>query len=316
MTNSKSGTLNMKNFTDVLLREVHDYMDPEMTVRIVKISKPNREPEQAMVFAAINMDETLSPAIYIRPLYDEYICGKSVHSLAAESIRTCREQSNAFNFDIRLFTDLDLAIFKITCRVINYESNRELLKQIPYREYLGLALVLYYEIDDSHSILIRDTHVDMWGTDMDNDSLFTIALSNTRRLYPAKIIPFTEVLDGLIGNVGSQSEDGDEPKGLNLFVLSNERLLYGAVNLLYDDVLAAACRQTGSNKIYILPSSVHEVIIIPADNKNGFKITDPHELKQIVQAINAKYVDQEDILGDYIYSFSISNSEKKLVIEA
>jgi len=79
MTNSKSGTLNMKNFTDVLLREVHDYMDPEMTVRIVKISKPNREPEQAMVFAAINMDETLSPAIYTHII-------SSFHSAKCDSL--------------------------------------------------------------------------------------------------------------------------------------------------------------------------------------------------------------------------------------
>ena len=50
---------------------------------------------------------------------------------------------------------------------------------------------------------------------------------------------------------------------------------------------------------YVLPSSVHEVMIVPDDG--GF---DSGELEEMVREINATQVAPEEVLSDHIYYYN------------
>ena len=62
-------------------------------------------------------------------------------------------------------------------------------------------------------------------------------------------------------------EHMNETKGIELqmYVLTNKYKLWGAAAFLYPGVLKATAKRFGKDLI-ILPSSVHEVILIPQDN--------------------------------------------------
>ena len=69
---------------------------------------------------------------------------------------------------------------------------------------------------------------------------------------------------------------------LPLYVLSNQKRAYGARAILRTDLLQAFAMGAGRN-LYILPSSVHELILIP-DNGN-YSVDD---MRETVRTINGK----------------------------
>ena len=54
---------------------------------------------------------------------------------------------------------------------------------------------------------------------------------------------------------------------------------------------------------YILPSSIHEVILLPVENEND----DIGRLKEMVYEVNHTELSEEEILSDSIYMFNREN---------
>ena len=80
-----------------------------------------------------------------------------------------------------------------------------------------------------------------------------------------------------------------EAETVPMYVLTNRQRLNGACCILYQDVLKQVAGRLGDS-LYILPSSIHEVIAIPASASGN-----PKELSQLVQEINIAEVAPEEI---------------------
>ena len=74
--------------------------------------------------------------------------------------------------------------------------------------------------------------------------------------------------------------------------------MFGAACLLYDNLLKRISDKLRSN-LYIIPSSIHELIIIP---KKSFP-RGKEELIEMVCDMNANEVDLVDILSDNVYEY-------------
>lgn len=88
-----------------------------------------------------------------------------------------------------------------------------------------------------------------------------------------------------------------------MFILSNAPKLNGAAALFYSDILKEFANLLEKD-IYILPSSIHEVILLPYS-----KNIDVGELKKIVTDANDKIVLEDEILSNNIYLYSVSKDE-------
>ena len=88
----------------------------------------------------------------------------------------------------------------------------------------------------------------------------------------------------------------DHPAGL--YVLSNEEMYFGAVTIFYPGLLSVIADEFGSD-LFILPSSVHECLILPCSQG-----IDPHALASIVRTVNETEVAEEDILSFSVYRYS------------
>ena len=71
----------------------------------------------------------------------------------------------------------------------------------------------------------------------------------------------------------------------------------GAVNMLYDDNLHEISERVGDD-LFILPSSVHEVICVPASSADDLKY-----LADMVHEINMMQVSLEDRLSNQVYHY-------------
>ena len=83
-----------------------------------------------------------------------------------------------------------------------------------------------------------------------------------------------------------------------MYVLTNSTGSLGAAALFYPDVKEKAAELMGSD-YYILPSSVHEVILVP-DNPS----IDAKDLCKMVKEANRTVVEEKDILSDNVYHYS------------
>ena len=78
-----------------------------------------------------------------------------------------------------------------------------------------------------------------------------------------------------------------------MYIITNERKLFGAASMLYEEPIHELAEQVGGD-LYILPSSVHEVI---AD------FDSPEELAEMVYEINMEQVDINDRLSNQVYHY-------------
>jgi len=91
------------------------------------------------------------------------------------------------------------------------------------------------------------------------------------------------------------SEDyADSP----MLVLTNNSRLHGATTLLYPHLLSEISERLNQD-LYLLPSSIHEVLLVPAD-----LIGDRQELDLMVQEVNKDHVARDEVLSDHAYFYS------------
>ncbi len=81
-----------------------------------------------------------------------------------------------------------------------------------------------------------------------------------------------------------------------MWVITNERGTWGAASMLYEDRLHSLAESVGAD-LYLLPSSIHEVIAVPAGMGN------PEELAQMVAEVNMGQVELGERLSNQVYRY-------------
>lgn len=262
--------------------------------------------------------EQISPNIYLKPYYDSYQMGKPLDFILAEIIcqyRKEREETNIKYIDLDVY---DRVKDKLILRIVNYDRNREMLKECPHKRFLDLAIVFRYIVSDDMlgiaSIQITDREFSGW--DIGLDELYNIALFNTMQNYPWQMDPLTKIVFDCFEDRLGESLSADiyedikhmknEMTGVNLFILSNNQKVFGAACILYDNVIRNFARVQDSN-IYIMPSSVHEVMLIPEDDN-----TDPEFLHELLSDANRTSVGLIDLLSDNLYYYDLEKDRIEL----
>lgn len=146
--------------------------------------------------------------------------------------------------------------------------------------------VLIDEGDDSlASFPVTMEIMDDW--EVTSEELLNDAVKNAEKLFPATIESIESTLE--------LSED--EFQGATFYVLSNSRRHFGAGGMLYENVLSDF-EDRIDEPFFIIPSSVHEVLLIPCSMNMPVE-----DLKAMLLDVNDSIVSAEDILGSHIYYF-------------
>ena len=191
---------------------------------------------------------------------------------------------------------------RIVYKLVNYEKNEDLLKTVPHKKFLDLAVVYYISIKEdifeSASILINNTHLELWGKTMED--IDRLAKENSPRILKPELKSMAQTLMEIIRHEKKKPEDIDEDvlSDCGMYVLSNEKKQFGASAILYDNVIKDFSESLNSD-LYILPSSVHEVIMIPS-----ILVDSVDKLNEMICEVNATQVPLIDILSNHSYYYS------------
>lgn len=99
----------------------------------------------------------------------------------------------------------------------------------------------------------------------------------------------------------------EEPVDWNpMHVATTENSCFGAGIIAIPDFLEDAAEKMHGD-FYILPSSIHEIILIPADCG-----VDASELRDMVYDVNKVEVSEEEKLSDNVYFYSAAEHTLKI----
>ena len=207
--------------------------------------------------------------------------------------------------DKRNFLEYESVKNNIVYKLINTERNKELLMDIPSMEFLDLSIVFQCLISQKESyletLLIHNAHTKLWGVTA--EELYRAAKANTQKLLPCEIRNIEDVMYELMkaeNPAGFNHKDCMAELGSSkpMYVLSNKSRIEGAVCMIYPGLIKNFADKTGSS-FYIIPSSVHEVLLLPSGNP-----VDDGELKTMVKEMNDTQVETEEILSYSLYCYN------------
>lgn len=241
----------------------------------------------------------ISPTIYLNYYYSQYQNGKPLNDIYHDILMTYEQNKPKSCIDISFFTEYEKVKNRIVFKLINYERNHELLEKVPHYRYLDLAIVFNCLLESNATgnatILIYQHHLAFWH--ITKDDLYALAMENTPKLLTYELKNMTEVLGGLLKTEFAEALDTTQ-NVFPMYVLSNRSKLNGSGCILYKNLLHSFAKKLNSD-LYILPSSVHEVLIIPAEKADSAK-----ELSDMVKEVNATQLSNEEILSDHVYYYS------------
>ena len=318
--NNKS--INFKSFTQIMLSYLKERLGENYTVFAHNVKKNNGIELTGIVISRTGCNT--SPTFYIDGIYHKDITEEEIKKEAERIYDQFQKNEVKEDLDFSDFLDYQKVKEKVVVKLINAEKNKELLKEIPHKLFYDLALVVYYPVQEipfegKAAILVYHTHRQQWG--VEEEELLGAAIRNTPRLFPGKIESMDQVMKQIFSSELGKSYNNEElcklgiseeewadilmlsgrkngKRTIPMYVLSNRQKLYGAVCMLYPDLLKNFAEKIGQD-CYILPSSIHEVILVPANAASGGE-----ELREIVTDINRTQVAEEEVLADSVYYYS------------
>ena len=284
----------IENVTLLLRRE----MGPDYEVKTRDVTKNNGIHLTGVIM--MRESDKMSPTIYLEEPYRMYREeGRSLQGIVTDIVQLYREQMANISFDVDRFRDFGYVRNHIFYKLINYERNPELLADVPHFKWCDLAVVFYYSLAESRqgraSILIRNSHLDLWRQSA--EELGRIAHGNMRRGMPELFIPMRQMVKEITGSEPPASAR------LSMYVLTNRSKLNGAAAMLYSEQMKGLADRLETD-LLILPSSVHEVILLPDDHEQPYDF-----YRRMVREVNTTQVDPEEILSYRIYRYSRKKAE-------
>lgn len=187
--------------------------------------------------------------------------------------------------------------------LINTEQNQSLLNSMPHRPFHDLTIIykIMVKIDKNGLQAIPITKGLATELKMTEEQLFECAKNNTRRLFPPTVKTINDAMRKVFLSMGMTEDfinkvlDRMSPEP-NMWIISNASCINGASSILYENELHELAEKMESN-LYILPSSIHEVVVISAEMGN------PEDLALMVAEVNVSEVPLEDRLSNQVYHY-------------
>lgn len=283
----------VENIVDLLQQKMgHDY-----NISVTRVTKNNDIELTGVIL--MKASDNISPTIYLEGLYAEYQDGTAMEELAEKVITFYEEQMPSGGLDMDFFQDFELVKDRIFYKLVSFEKNTRLLEKIPYYKWNDLALIFYYAMEEEKigraSITIHHHHLEMWEQSL--DTLYAVARENMKEHMPELLVSMKDLLEEMAGlHLG-------EDMPLPMYVLTNQDKVYGAAAMLYSEQMKELAEKWQSD-LLILPSSIHEVLLLPDDGQNEYAF-----YRKMVEEVNTTQVEPEEVLSYSLYRYCREKAE-------
>lgn len=302
--------MSFEKFKETVLEGIRKKADGMLKIRVKNVTKNN-----GIKLTGITAEVegcSCAPCVYLDGFYEGYVDGRMGLSDTVDEIYRLlmKHLEEMRGIDISEFLNWENVKGNIHAKLVNAEKNKEMLENIPHRQFLDMAVVYYVVIgglaaEGTGTCLIRNEHMEMWGQNEGN--LYMTAISNMRSDGEPCFDSMETVIKSIIPEDAGFWRDREQPSGIGMYVLTNCHKCYGASEILDKRTLRTIADKIGDGFI-ILPSSIHEVIVLEPDEEAEYE-----QLADMVKEVNTTQVDLEERLSDHVYVYSRSEEVLKVV---
>lgn len=246
-----------------------------------------------------------SPVLYFnteKEIYNE----NDIDEFVRWGLDTCNAPEKHTEKGLDGLLDWNVAKEHVKIRLLSGSKNEEQLKE-DYPHINVMDLVVTFDVDSrgilqkygDRSVRITKRMMEDWGV---NESvLYKVGIQNMER----EGYEFEDIRKFLSVLLDKEDTE-DEKRKPFMHVLRAYDGVYGACAMLNKKIMSEVCDQLECDLVYILPSSVHEIIVIKAEHM------DVEALKNMVCEINEVVVGAEEFLADNVYQYSRNSCELKI----
>lgn len=138
----------------------------------------------------------IAPTIYLNQAFEQYQEGRTLESICREFIRAYEEHKVHTDFDVSYVTDFSKVQSRICYKHINADRNEALLVDAPHILLEVLAVIFYIlvssDAEGTGTITVRNNMLEFW--DVNTDTLYELALSNTQRIFRGTVQSMANVM--------------------------------------------------------------------------------------------------------------------------
>ena len=279
-------------------KALYERTGTEHSVNLQTVEKMN-ETYEALTIKPENSD--IGVNINANELFRAYSDGMDYDRLVDGAVNKARDAlENSPNFNIEAFKDYDKMKETLAMEVVSAERNADLLTTVPHKDMEDMAVVYRFVIStgvgESGSVLVTNKMLDEYG--ITPEQLHADAMKNAPEVRPMEIKGMGEVLAEQMGiETAEMLGFAIPPEQDQMLVASVKGNVHGAGVLAYEDFMDKASDRVGGS-FFILPSSIHEILIIPDNGQFDLK-----SLENMVREVNATTVDPVDKLTDNVYHY-------------
>lgn len=307
--------ISYEEFCDYVKNNAQNLLgDPDLHVDFILYEKNNIERGEGLVLSSVS-NQSLVPCVMLKKLYDDFVTsfdGQEIEFFLSDFLDTMKDKlQNELTIQLSEasndWMDRKYIMDNVFVRLVNSYQNKDLIAESPHQDLLDLSMICrvktYQGKNELGSFLVTNNMLERLK--ITPDEILGKALQNTQLMFPSVVRSMSGMMIDMLDSFdqddpGFLKEQIENGIGLGLekepYVVTNSMGINGASAMLYTgllDNLAAFMK----DDLYILPSSLHEVLCLPkADN-------DVNDLTDMVRTVNMECVDLSDRLSNQVYKY-------------
>lgn len=291
--------MDYQEFIASLVAGLQEVYGKEAEIDTGKVLKNNGQSYDGLRISRTAGEKTV-PVIRIDEILEKYKkSGMGMEQCIRETVRL-RDQYGGDTEVARFVSkimDWDFVKENVYPILLSTCENRELLQElvsVPMLD-LSVAYIIRGELLEDGGGCVKISRLLLRKYGIDQQTLHGCAMKNMRK-DGYRFYDLDEMFRGLLPCRNSGQ--------MKMYVFTNEVNLYGAVGILDKGKLK---NFAGDRNLYILPASIHETILVPADNDEDCSFLD-----SLVSEVNEALVEKDERLSDHCYYYDAKRNEIRL----
>lgn len=309
--------LEYQEFKDAVQENIREHLPEEFKDAKINSGESRKINESYDGITVLKEGQTIAPAINLNQLYGDYQRHGDMDRIFETIGEIVTKQPDGV--DLGALESYDLAKENLFIRVSNAETNKDLLDQVPHETVGDLAVTYHIMIgqddDGFGSTMVTNDLLDKYG--ISAEQLKADAMENSAKILSPALESMNNVMARMMGmdhlTLDSvpfeQAVENFNFREEGMFVLTNTNALNGAAVMFYPEVLEQLGEHAGVD-LFIIPSSVHETILIPDDG-----VMKRPDLESMIRDINAHEVSPKDRLSDSLYHYDSKDHKLERAID-
>ena len=275
-------TMTKREYAEAIVENLNARSE-EHQYKVTEVEKANGVIKTGILLT----DNKIAPTVYVDGFYNE---GKEVSEVATQ-IETIISINRVDSLNTKDFSDYEKMKGNLRARLYNKRTKAEVFRSAKARGYDDLIIVPYAtvpEMPGNAAFKITKAILEEWG--VTQSEVIDTALANSK-----KEILITDMKSMFI-DMGMPEEQAEMMAGdAPMTIITNTTKTNGAISLMFT---RNYLRRKFPNGYVVLPSSIHEVLVVPRE------MAEENYMTSMVQEVNSTEVNPEEQLSDKAYVFA------------